>query len=177
MKLNNFKAYELVDKATYELHGEKCLQMFDRELLLFIDGLHGQLQEDLGGKISIVVNDWKWGGKFQWRGLRNIHYYTNQLAKKLNREPSAEEAQAFFEKSRSQHKYARALDFDVYQDGVRLNPDVIRKIIIDCRTEHLITFIEDKVNWCHVDMRYTENDELVIYNIYNKGVKTYARSV
>ena len=40
MKLNNFKAYELVDRATYELHGEKCVQMFDRELLIFIDGLH-----------------------------------------------------------------------------------------------------------------------------------------
>ena len=177
MKLRNFKAHEFVDRATYELHGEKCLQMFDRALLLFIDGFHTRLQEDLGGKISIVINDWKWGGKFQWRGIRNIHYYTDQLAKKLKRKPTNEEALEFFEQSRSQHKYGRALDFDVYQDSVRISPDVIRKIIIDYRTEHLITFIEDKVNWCHIDMRYTEDDLLVLYNIYTKGAATYARGV
>ena len=161
MKLNNFKAYELVDKTTYELHGEKCVQMFDRELLIFIDGLHHRLSERYSGKISIIINDWKWGGKFQWRGMRNVTYYGDVTK---------------FNKSRSQHKYGKALDFDVHVNGVRISPDVIRDIIVECRGEHLITFIEDDVNWVHVDMRPTDNDLLVKWSpITGKVTGTYTR--
>ena len=66
---HRFKAYEVVDKLTFEAFGEQAFQFFRVEALQMLD----QLSELFGAK-SITVNDWKSGGSLQWRGLRTIDY-------------------------------------------------------------------------------------------------------
>lgn len=71
-----FKAYELVDKHTYQRLGETSYRLFDRGLLILAD----HLREIFG---SCVINDWYWkeeaheGEAFQYSGLRrpNTPYY------------------------------------------------------------------------------------------------------
>lgn len=153
MEMKNFSAYELVNEATYNNHGNASTQQFDRELLVFIDTLHGALAKFFKDSVSIVVNDWKWGGRFDDRGLRNPSYYGSMEA---------------FDSSRSMHKYGSALDFDVYVDGKRIDPNVIRGWIINHRDlpwVYPITFIEDGVNWVHVDTRPTDNNLLIVWDI------------
>ena len=153
MKLNNFKEYEFVGEESYELHGDKCIQEMDKELLVFIDALHPALSDHFGQKVSIIINDWKWGGRFDDRGLRNPCYYGSMEA---------------FDSSRSMHKYGSALDFDVYVDGKRIDPNVIRGWIINHRDlpwVYPITFIEEGVNWVHVDTRPTDNNLLIVWDI------------
>lgn len=154
MQLKNFKPFEFVDEATYKLHGDKSIGIMDKSLLVFIDSFHEHLQTKYkGSRISINVNDWKWGGRFSWRGIRTTKYYATP---------------ADFDRSRSQHKYGRGLDFDVYIDGTRVDPTTVRSWIIDLRHEpwvEPITFIEDGVNWVHVDTRYDPVNFLVLWHV------------
>jgi hypothetical protein len=60
-----FKAYELVDRATYAKFGESAFMLFRHELLLLLD----ELSAAFPGK-AITVNNWKSGGSFDSRGLR-----------------------------------------------------------------------------------------------------------
>lgn len=175
MQIKNFSVKEFVSPETYSLHGEKAITMIDKELLLFIENFHPFCAKHFEGKISIVINNWSWGGEFSQRGLRDFQYYLNKLTYKLKRTPTVKEAADYYNKSRSQHKFGRALDFDVYLHGVRINPEEIRQLIIDNR--HLywiqaISFIEDGVNWVHVDTRAT-NDFLVVWHVSTGEVKTY----
>ena len=62
----HFKAYELCDPATYEIYGEQALQFFRPEALQMLDQLSAFFQ------VPILINNWKSGGPFQWRGLRTI---------------------------------------------------------------------------------------------------------
>lgn len=152
MKLNNFKVQELVPKSVYDIHGDDAIFMMDKSLLDFIDNFKADLEAKFGGKISIVANDWLWDGIFQYRGLRTISFY-NGLSN--------------FNRSRSQHKYGRALDFDVYCDGKRILPSLIVNLIVEKFKEPLydkITFIETGVNWVHIDTRANEYGDLVLWN-------------
>ena len=176
MQLKNFRAEEFVSPETFAIHGNKSISMIDKELLLFIENFHPFCAKHFGGKVVIKINDWLWNGRFSQRGLRDFHYYSDKLRLKLLRDPTLEEATAYFNKSRSQHKFGRGLDFDVYVDGARIDPDVIRQLIIDNR--HLfwicaISFIEDGVNWVHVDTRSTY-DFLVVWHVKTGAVVTYS---
>ena len=48
-----FKAYELVPKKLYKLRGEKAIQLLDKELLIALDFISGQLG-------ATTVNNWMW---------------------------------------------------------------------------------------------------------------------
>jgi len=62
-KCKHFKIYELVHPVTYKKYGQMCWKFFDPRVLEALD----ILRLIFG---SITVNDWKWGGKFKWSGLR-----------------------------------------------------------------------------------------------------------
>ena len=117
-----FKLHELVDKETYEQYGQVAWQFLDERMLMALD----QLREALG---PITVNNWKWGGQFQWRGLRTSK--CRQGAKM------------------SQHRFGRAVDFDVKGMTAREVRAYIRKHFDDFG----IACIERKVNWVHMDFR------------------------
>jgi hypothetical protein len=148
IKLKNFATHEFVPKSTYIARGEKAIELMDRELLIFIDKLREALDK------PITINNWKWGGTFSFRGLRT-------------------EESEFYSRY-SQHSYGKALDFDVQG----MSGEEVRQWIIKNRElawVKPITFIEDAVNWVHVDTRPTENDGLIVWNPKTGAVKTHSR--
>lgn len=159
--LRNFKLHELVPDDVYTTHGEKCIRLMDKNLLVFIDAFHDYLNEVHGNAVSIIVNDWHWGGRFSQRGFRTRKHYATDDD---------------YIKSQSQHKYGRGLDFDVYIGKTRMDPALVRKIIIDlCELDWVkpITFIEDGVNWVHVDTRSNDNGQLVVWHVKTGDVICY----
>jgi hypothetical protein len=59
----HFAVQELVPKHVFDDRGVKAIELLDDRALAMLD----QLRERFG---PITVNDWMWGGKNQWRGLR-----------------------------------------------------------------------------------------------------------
>ncbi len=63
-KSKYFDIRELVSKDTYEQHGERAWEFFDRKAIDTLDFI----RENTG--LPVIVNDWKWGGENQYRGYR-----------------------------------------------------------------------------------------------------------
>ena len=124
-----FKLHELVSKSDYDSLGEKCWDLLDERALRTLDAL----REDLGRPITI--NTWKTNGQFSWRGYRSRAYYKSD---------------AEYIKSRSQHKFGRAFDFDVKG----MSAEDVRQYIYKNKSKFPhISFIEADVNWVHFDTR------------------------
>lgn len=124
-KCTHFGIKELVSKAKYEQRGEKAWQLLDDRALQTLD----MLREKYG---SITVNDWSWGGKNQWRGLRtpDSKYYSEN----------------------SQHTFGRAFDCifkDVtaqqVRDDIKANPND--------PAFRFINSYEENTSWLHFDVR------------------------
>ena len=115
--------------------GQRCWTLFNDRLLRLIDSLRDQLG-------SCVINDWSWGGKFKYSGIRDEHFY-GTTAKYLA--------------SRSQHKYGRAVDMKFKQ----VSAQVVRKYIIEHQAQFAdIKFVECgplqhgvDMNWVYIDVR------------------------
>lgn len=125
-----FKPYELVSRDIYRKFGNRSLEFLDTRLLWTIDNI----REKFG---KVVVNDWYWGGKFQYRGYR--------------------ENECTVGAKESQHRHGRALDFHLV-DGVKYPPYLFRKLIINnpqWKEFKFITGVEDfqNMNWIHIDVR------------------------
>jgi hypothetical protein len=125
-----FKAYELVDKTTYESFAVneqyKIFDLIDSGLLIALDWI----KKNIAKEKKMIVNDWKWNGKFQWRGLRN------------KRCPEFRE--------HSMHSFGRAIDFHI--EG--MSAKGVRKMIMDAsevKELFAIKRMEDGVNWVHID--------------------------
>ncbi len=119
-----FKAYELVDRKTYEALGEDALRIFPEESLIMLDNL----REFFGAPID--VNNWVIGGAFQWRGFRT-----------LNCKEGAKQ---------SYHRKGMAFDGDVRGHTA----EEARKKILENQDNPLlvnINRIEADVNWLHID--------------------------
>ncbi|CAM0062698.1 hypothetical protein VPHF86_0267 [Vibrio phage F86] len=141
-KCKYFEIYELVTPQMYEAWGEKCWQLFDERVLITLDAL----REEFG---SCVVNDWKWGGSFDDSGFRDVHFYSSVDA---------------YLKSRSQHKYGRAIDAKF-----KVPAHEVRKFILENPTlfPH-VKFIETgplkdgrAMSWVHIDVR---NGDLICWS-------------
>jgi hypothetical protein len=143
-----FKAYELVDRKTYDKHKDESYGLFDERLLRFLDALSSSLELNFHKKIRLVCNNWHWhknpnasrSNYFQWRGLRTINY-------------------SFFN-VKSYHAKGMAVDLD--------SPDISSKDLINYVIEHQhedwckdIGGIEVGVNWLHVDVRPRVNGLIV----------------
>lgn len=135
-----FGIEELVGKRTFKKYGERAWRFLDYRalyaLLIVREGLDR----------SITVNDWKWGGKRQQRGLRTI---VQQMIKN------------FFYKDKlylSAHLFAKAFDFDVKG----MSAKSVRLWILT--HEDLFPFkirLEDLVTWIHLDVIWEQNNPKV----------------
>lgn len=135
-----FGIQELVGKRTFKKYGERAWRFLDYRalyaLLIVREGLDR----------SITVNDWKWGGKRQQRGLRTI---VQQMIKN------------FFYKDKlylSAHLFAKAFDFDV--EG--MSAKSVRFWIIS--HQELFPFkirLEDLVTWVHLDVIWEQKNPKV----------------
>ena len=130
----HFRIEELVPAGTYRKlervsnsRGDmerRALQLLDWRILYTIDCIREQL------RIPLIVNDWYWGGEFQYRGWR----------------PPACTVGAI----NSQHKFGRAIDFV----SPRQEAEQIRlKILENNRLFPYITYMEDGTTWVHIDCR------------------------
>lgn len=128
-KPKHFKLYELVDNYSYHnVPHWKLWLAFDDRLLRTID----ILRETIG--VPITINDWKWGGTREWRGLRTRR----------------SDVYSQF----SQHSFGRAADMifaGVSAAEVRRR---IKKMGINVTCEEKIKGVE--ITWVHVDVRNNE---------------------
>ncbi len=125
-KCEYFKIYELVDRQTYLKYGEEAWMFFNPLALMSLDGIRKFFN------IPVKVNDWKWGGDFQFRGLRPVYYQYGAIY--------------------SQHRYGNGFDSDVGD----ISAEEVRRRIIENKDSELlrhITCIESNVNWLHFDCR------------------------
>lgn len=119
----HFVIQELVPKHVFAERGLKAIELLDAGAVATLD----QLRERFG---RIVINDWMWGGKNQWRGLRT----------------SACPIGAKY----SQHHYGRAFDC-IFLDA---NVEDVRAFILAHPEEFpFITFIELDTPHLHFDTR------------------------
>ena len=148
--MKHFKAYEIVDRETYERLGEEdSFALFKPIVLQTLDDLweffNIEYHKIYGAeKASITVNNWKWGGKNQWRGLR-----TPEKAKELG-------------SPNSRHKMGDAFDCTIKG----FTAEKARQLIIRNKDNPLlvnITRLEDKVSWLHWDMKPLVNGQERIY--------------
>ena len=145
-----FKAYELVDKETYDTLSDKAFEKIDERLLKFIDNLSKALEEFYSIRIRLVCNNWHWhknpkaADYFQWRGWRNENY-------------------KLFNKNSFHGKIpCKALDLD--------SPDLPAKALINfvllkqnedwCKD---IGGVEIGVNWLHVDLRKRSGNKIITF--------------
>ena len=148
--MKDFAVEEFVEPALYELIGDQAIKLIDNDILCFILNLRETLDK------PITINNWKWGGKFSQRGLRtkNSKHYS----------PT------------SQHSTGKALDFNV----ASMSAEEVRQWIIKNRRLWWIqpvTFIEDGVNWVHVDVGTSGNlrrpGMLVLWHVDTHKVTEY----
>jgi hypothetical protein len=124
----HFKIHELVDRKTFEEMGESAFTLFDINTLCALDDLREFFA------LPITVNNWFWGGEFEWRGYR-----TPLKAIELKA-------------PRSMHRFGRAFDLDI--KGV--SAEEARKIIMENQDHNLlkiITRLEDGRSWVHFDTK------------------------
>tara|TARA_R110002074_G_scaffold262405_1_gene434592 strand:+ start:152 stop:562 length:411 start_codon:yes stop_codon:yes gene_type:complete len=132
-----FRIEEYVDKATYKRYGEKSVWFIDPRLVVLMDTLRELFDS------PILINNWLWGGVYQYRGLR----------------PSGTPWYTKF----SQHSFGRAVDFDV--EG--FTSEEARLKIIEWHREGLLgdldITLEGEVSWVHLDVRSHGEGLLIFY--------------
>lgn len=124
----HFAAYEVVPEHVYAQRGDKSFQLIDDRLLVMAD----YLRDTFG---SITINDYKWGGNNQWRGLRTADspYYSPY----------------------SQHSFGRALDL-IFKD---ITAEEVRRWlkgnaeVWSAATGITSVTCEEEVSWLHIDLR------------------------
>ena len=126
---NYFKAYELVDKDTFDRLGAQSFLLFAPEALIMLDDLRVYFG------VPITVNNWFTGGPFSRRGFRTL---LDELA--VNPKSTGHSA----------HQTGLAFDFDV--EGMTAE-DVRGHIIADKDSPRLrnITRLEAGTSWVHAD--------------------------
>lgn len=131
--LRHFGVKELVPPSVYNALGEKSIILMDWRILYTLDSAREIFNA------PIIVNNWHTGGKFTQRGFRDD---VNTGAKY------------------SQHRYGRAVDFDV--KGV--SAEEVRKEIIRNQNNYFshITVLESDVKWVHMDCRNSDKEGIVL---------------
>jgi hypothetical protein len=138
-KPKHIETVELVDKKTYQTYKEQCLELFfDSRILCQLDSIR-----EYFGK-PIIINNWSWKGNFQFRGFRPFDCTVGSKY--------------------SQHKFGRAVDFDI--EG--FSAEEIRNQII--KNQHkedfkYISRMEDNVSWVHIDCANTNKNGIYLFNV------------
>ena len=142
-----FDIYELVGKRTYKKFGESAWQFMD------IRTLHCLLIIRKGLNKQIIVNDWKFGGSMEQRGLRT---YVQNMIKNM------------IQKKRlylSPHIFGKAIDFSVKG----MNAQEVRywilqnSVLFPCkiRLEHRLK--GKPITWVHLDTFHKESNPDVYF--------------
>lgn len=150
MKAKHFKLYELIPKATYEDFGEFAWHFLDERAVSTLD----EIRDFFG--VPVTVNNWKWGGKLQYRGLRTDAYYLEQYSAGNFHGTYSE----FISTRNSQHRFGRAFDFDVQG----LAADSVRAALIDTKKQGLfqhLTRMELTTSWIHIDVANTQDPSII----------------
>ena len=118
----HFKWYELMPSEEYKPY---WLILMDERLLMTLDAIREHY------KRPVIVNNWMQGGSFRNRGFRPM---TGDVGAKY-----------------SQHRFGRAVDFDVLGIPAEQVRNDIRSGLFP-----EITCIEANVSWVHIDVRNTK---------------------
>lgn len=124
----HFKIYELVDKETYKIRGERAWELISPLLIESIDKIKERFP-----KGTMTINNWYWKGNRSWSGIRTKEssYYS----------------------AYSQHTFGNAIDavFSEY------SAEEVRKDIINNPDIYPhIKGIETDISWLHIDVRNRE---------------------
>ncbi len=151
---NYFSIHELVDKQVFETFGATAWQFFDT------DTLHVLLviREGLGK--SIHINNWKWNGNYQERGLRTN---VGTICKR-----ATNRGKLYL----SGHVLGKAFDFKV--DGMK--SEDVRHWIDDnqnlfddnvkIRLEHIKLSTGRPITWVHFDTKFLDkNPKIYWFNV------------
>ena len=131
-----FKTEELVDPDTFAAFGERSLMFLDIRVLKLIDAIRIYFNSPM------TINNWHTGGGFKNRGFRN---------------PKSTVGASY-----SQHRFGRAIDFDVRGKSA----EQVRQIIL--KNQHIypfteITRMELGINWVHVDIAMTDQQNIFTF--------------
>lgn len=136
---DNFFLDEFIDPVTYSARGARSIELMDMRIILAI-----QYLRDITGK-KITVNNWIHGKILRLRGYR----------------PEGTRIGAKW----SQHKYGRALDFNIEGMTTREVHALIlehEQVFIERQWITVIEDPRDSPTWIHVDCRYTGMDKIRI---------------
>lgn len=138
-KCRHFEIYELVDIATYKNEREKAWRFIPRYVKKGLDDFWEFLEEKLGKKPVVIINDYEWGGGYNWSGLR-----FGPAFDKENKDNPGKYA------SRSFHKLGQAFDCKIKDHTA----EEIRKLILDNENDYRlqdISRLERDVSWVHLE--------------------------
>jgi hypothetical protein len=121
-----FRPQELVPNSVWSERGMNSLELLDDRLLITLD----DLRKAYG---SITINDWLWGGKNHWRGLRTSDSPVGTQY--------------------SQHRFGRAADCTFRHVSAE---DVRADILNHPDRFPLINSVELDTSWLHFDVRNCE---------------------
>ena len=131
----NFELGEFVDPGTWQIRGEKSLELLDNRLISLAQFFHDYFQ------VAITINNWQSGGQYKDSGLRTWLSKTGATY--------------------SQHKYGRAADLKL----TGLDPEAVRAEIRKnwdkFKAAGLTTIEKDTPTWVHIDVRNTGIDNLL----------------
>jgi len=165
----HFDVREFVPKEVYDIYKENSKQFVSRDIIRIAEYcwffFNEQFKADDVEKVSIMINNWHYGGTFNNRGLRTFDYIKSQLDKGVKTAKL------------SQHigGSTNAIDLNVvvyYKNGTSkvIDSDIIYDLII--KNEMLfmgsgLTTVENKAmtkGWTHLDCRFTGLKTLNIVN-------------
>jgi uncharacterized protein YcbK (DUF882 family) len=130
-----FAVQELVPPQIYKARGVHAITVFDARILYSLD----QIREHYGAKIR--VNDWHQGGQFTQRGFRTAQQVGAEL---------------------SQHRFGRAVDFDIAGVTAEEFRSDVRTGKLSCRLTY-VTRIEDDTSWIHIDCASVPGTDIVFF--------------
>ena len=125
----DFILQEFVDPVTYQIRGEKSIELIDNRLITLTQFFRDYFD------VAVTVNNWHTGGKYKESGLRTWLTKTG----------------AFY----SQHKYGRADDLKLKG----LDPEEVRQEIRrnwpKFKAAGLTTIEKDTPTWNHISVQFT----------------------
>ena len=138
-----FRISELVSPIVFEKFGNKAWRFIDPKLIETLDFLRYSF-----GK-PMVINDWKWGGGFTQRGLRENICPITKLKTTMN------------ELYLSAHVFGKAADFHVKG----YSTEYIKKqiVLLKAGIPHPIRMERETNGWIHIDMMTGNSSKIIKY--------------
>jgi hypothetical protein len=140
MKLTeNFILQEFVPKEIYEKYGETSIRFISEKLPTIAQGVRDYFDK------SVTINDWKWGGNYNYSGFRPSNCGVGA--------------------TNSAHKRGMAIDVKIKGiDSLEVQENV--KKSFDYFNSLGITSMEEgTVGWTHLSMEWTTEKDLVLIKI------------